>query len=194
MAATPLLWLIFAAFTDRLGADPIAELTHETGQWALRLLLATLAITPLRLAGNWPRLLLYRRALGLWAFAYAVLHLGIYLVLDLGGYWAQIFDDIVKRPFITAGFLAWLMLLPLAITSTRGMMRRLGRQWQRLHRLIYPAAALAVLHLIWLTRLDLTEPLIYASLLTALLIVRLPPLRRRLANMCPPRPGRPRHE
>jgi methionine sulfoxide reductase heme-binding subunit len=140
-------------------------LTHETGQWALRLLLATLAVTPLRRLGGWPALLRYRRALGLWAFAYACIHLTIYLALDLGGYWRQIFADIVERPFITVGMLAWLLLLPLAITSTRGMMRRLGRHWQRLHRLAYLAAALAVLHFLWLVKADLREPLLYASLL-----------------------------
>jgi methionine sulfoxide reductase heme-binding subunit len=181
-AATPLVLLLHAALTDALGADPIAVLTHETGQWALRLLLATLAITPLRLLGNWPVLLQFRRLLGLWSFAYACLHLAIYLGLDLGGYWAQIFEDIVERPFITVGFLAWLLLLPLALTSTRGMMRRLGRRWGQLHRLVYVSAALAVLHFLWLVKADLREPLIYAGLLALLLLFRLPWLQRELAR------------
>lgn len=180
VAAAPLAWLIWAALGDRLGADPIAELTHETGQWALRLLLATLAITPLRLLGGWSRPIRYRRAVGLWAFAYACLHFGVYLGLDLGGYWMQIFDDLAERPFITIGFAAWLLLLPLALTSTRGMMRRLGHGWQRLHRLVYVAAVLAVLHFVWLVKADLTEPLIHAAILALLLALRLPPLRRRL--------------
>jgi methionine sulfoxide reductase heme-binding subunit len=135
-------------------------------------------VTPLRRLGDWPVLLRYRRALGLWAFAYACIHLTIYLALDLGGYWAQILDDIVERPFITAGFFAWLLLLPLAATSTRAMIRRLGHGWQRLHRLVYPAAALAVLHLLWLVKADLSEPLIYAAVLALLLALRLPGLRR----------------
>jgi methionine sulfoxide reductase heme-binding subunit len=181
-AAAPLALLVHAALTDGLGADPIAVLTHETGQWALRLLIATLAITPLRMLGDWPVLLQYRRLLGLWAFAYACTHLAIYLVLDLGGYWAQIFADIAERPFITLGFGAWLLLLPLALTSTRAMMRRLGRRWGQLHRLVYVSAALAVLHFVWLVKADLREPLIYATLLAALLLLRLPWLRRRLAR------------
>jgi methionine sulfoxide reductase heme-binding subunit len=181
-AATPLALLVHAALSDALGADPIAVLTHETGQWALRLLLATLAITPLRLLGNWTVLLQFRRLLGLWAFAYACVHLGIYLGLDLGGYWAQIFDDIIERPFITVGFLAWLLLLPLAITSTRGMMRRMGRRWGQLHRLAYVSAALAVLHFLWLVKADLREPLIHAAILAVLLLFRLPWLRREIGR------------
>jgi methionine sulfoxide reductase heme-binding subunit len=177
-AAAPLLLLAIAAFDDRLGADPIAALTHETGQWALRLLLATLAVTPLRLLSGQPVLMRFRRLLGLWAFAYACAHLAIYLALDLGGYWRQIIDDIVDRPFITAGFTAWLLLLPLAATSTRAMMRRLGRRWGLLHRLVHPAAALAVLHFLWLVKADLREPLLYASILGLLWLARVPPLRR----------------
>jgi methionine sulfoxide reductase heme-binding subunit len=175
-AALPAAWLVFAALSDRLGADPIAALTHETGQWALRLLLLTLAITPLRRFTGWARPVAFRRALGLWAFAYACMHLGVYVVLDLGGWWAQLFDDLLERPFITLGFAAWLLLVPLAVTSTRGMMRRLGRRWQRLHRLVYVAAALAVLHFLWLVKADLTEPLVYAGVLAILLAAR---LRRR---------------
>jgi sulfoxide reductase heme-binding subunit YedZ len=164
----------FAAFLPvaGLGTDPVAEITHTTGDWALRLLLATLAMTPLRrlLGAPWP--IRFRRLLGLYAFFYACLHFATYLVLDLGGYWAQIFADIAKRPYITVGFTAWLLLLPLAITSTKGWIRRLGRRWGQLHRLVYVAAVLGVLHFVWLVKSDLREPLIYAAVLALLLGMR----------------------
>lgn len=172
LAMTPMALLAHDAFNAQLGADPVAAITHATGDWALRLLLATLAVTPLRRVTGWAWLTGYRRMLGLHAFAYACAHLATYLVLDLGGYWAQIFDDIVTRPFITVGFLAWLCLLPLAATSTRAAMRRLGRRWGQLHRLIYPIAGLAVLHFLWLVKSDLREPLIYAAVLALLLAAR----------------------
>lgn len=177
-ALLPLAVLVSAALDDRLGADPIATLTHETGQWALRLLLATLAVTPLRLLTGWTVLLRFRRMLGLWAFAYACVHFAIYLALDLGGYWAQVFADIVERPFITVGFAAWLLLLPLALTSTRSMMRRLGRRWSQLHRLVYAIGVLAVVHYLWLVKADPREPLVYAIILVVLLLCRLPPAQR----------------
>ncbi len=172
-ALLPAALLVHDLLQDRLGADPIAALTHGTGDWALRFLLLCLAMTPLRrlLGQPWP--LRFRRLLGLYAFFYACLHLGVYVGLDLGGYWRQIFDDIVKRPYITLGFAAWLLLLPLAVTSTRGWMRRLGRRWGQLHRLVYVAAGLAVLHFLWLVKSDLREPLVYAALLAVLLGLRL---------------------
>lgn len=156
-----------------LGADPVQAITHATGDWALRFLLACLAMTPLRhvTGAAWP--LRFRRLLGLYAFAYACLHLATFVVLDLGGYWAQLLDDIVKRPWITFGFAAWLLLVPLAITSTRGWMRRLGRRWGQLHRLVYAAALLGVLHFLWLVKSDLREPLVYAAILGVLLGYRL---------------------
>jgi len=169
------LWLQRIAHGE-LGADPVAALTHASGDWALRFLLASLAITPLRRWTGIPALLQFRRMLGLYAFFYASLHFGVYLVLDLGGYWAQILDDVAKRPFITVGFLAWLLLIPLAATSTRGMMRRLGRRWGQLHRLVYAIGVLAVLHYWWLVKSDIREPAIYAAILAALLLAR---LRRR---------------
>lgn len=171
-------WLGWAALEDRLGADPIATLTHETGQWALRLLLASLAATPLRLVSGWSWPLRFRRLLGLYAFAFACVHFAIYLALDLGGYWAQVFDDIAERPFITVGFLAWLLLLPLALTSTRAAMRRLGRRWGQLHRLVYVIAGLAVLHFVWRVKADLREPLVYAAILALLLVLRIPAVKR----------------
>ena len=175
LALTPaaiLAWQIRAEFLTGdggLGADPVAEIEHRLGLWALRLLLLTLAITPLRQLSGQPVLLRFRRLLGLYAFFYASLHLAAYLVLDLRGYWTQIFEEILKRPYITVGFLAWLLLVPLAITSTQAMMRRLGRLWGRLHQLIYAIAVLAVLHFWWLVKSDIREPLLYAAILGLLL-------------------------
>ncbi|RYG12027.1 MAG: protein-methionine-sulfoxide reductase heme-binding subunit MsrQ [Burkholderiales bacterium] len=155
--------------SDALGADPIAEIEHRTGLWALRMLMITLAITPLRQLTGQPVLIRFRRMLGLYAFFYASLHLAAYLGLDLRGYWAQIFEEIVKRPYITVGFTAWLLLLPLAITSTKGWIKRLGRNWGRLHKLVYVIGVLAVLHFWWLVKSDIREPLLYAAILAVLL-------------------------
>ncbi len=179
LAALPLTWLAWLIASDGLGADPVAAITHFSGLWALRFLLASLAITPLRHLTGLPVLIRFRRMLGLWAFAWASLHLSAYVVLDLGGYWAQILEDLVERPYITVGFLAWLGLLPLALTSTRGMMRRLGRHWGRLHKLVYPIAVLAVLHFWWLVKADLREPSLYAAVLALLLVARLARARPR---------------
>jgi sulfoxide reductase heme-binding subunit YedZ len=154
---------------DALGADPVAAIEHQLGLWALRLLLATLAVTPLRQLLKQPLLVRFRRLLGLWAFAYACLHFSAYLVLDLRGWWTQIVAEVVKRPYITVGFAAWLLLVPLAATSTRGSMRRLGRNWGRLHRLVYAVAVLAVLHFWWVVKSDFREPLLYAAILAVLL-------------------------
>lgn len=174
----PLAWIAWLAVQGGLGPDPVARLEHETGLWALRLLLATLAATPLRRLTGWHGLIRYRRMLGLFAFFYASVHLAIYLVIDLGGFWSQILAEIAKRPFITVGFLAWLLMIPLAATSTRAMMRRLGRHWQQLHRLVYPLAVLAVLHFLWQVKYGETiavrEPVIYAAVLAVLLAARVP--------------------
>ena len=178
-AIAPAAWLgwqiyeVWRTGSDALGADPVAEIEHRTGLWALRLLLLTLAVTPLRQLTGKPVLLRFRRMLGLYAFFYACLHLAAYLALDLGGYWAQIFEEIAKRPYITVGFTAWLLLVPLAITSTQGWMRRLGRRWGQLHKLVYAIGVLAVLHFWWLVKSDIREPLLYAGILAALLGWRL---------------------
>ncbi|HEY5780539.1 MAG TPA: protein-methionine-sulfoxide reductase heme-binding subunit MsrQ [Lysobacter sp.] len=156
-----------------LGADPVAEIEHRLGLWALRFLMITLAITPLRQLTGQPAFLRYRRMLGLYTFFYATLHFTAYLVLDLRGYWAQIFEEIAKRPYITVGFTAWLLLLPLAITSTQAAIRRLGRHWAQLHRLVYAIGVLAVLHFWWLVKSDIREPALYAGILAALLGWRL---------------------
>jgi len=162
-------WQVWQSGSDALGADPVAEIEHRTGLWALRLLLLTLAIAPLRQLSGQSVLLRFRRMLGLYAFFYACVHLGVYLGLDLRGYWAQIFEEIVKRPYITVGFLAWLLLIPLAITSTQGWMRRLKRNWGKLHKAIYAIGVLAVLHFWWLVKSDIREPLLYAAILALLL-------------------------
>jgi sulfoxide reductase heme-binding subunit YedZ len=170
--ATWLGWQVYEVWrtgSDALGADPVAEIEHRTGLWALRLLLLTLAVTPLRQLSGQAVLLRFRRMLGLYAFFYACLHLAAYLTLDLGGYWAQVFEEIAKRPYITVGFIAWLLLLPLAGTSTLGWMRRLGRRWGQLHRLVYAVAVLAVTHFWWLVKSDVREPAIYAAIVAVLL-------------------------
>jgi sulfoxide reductase heme-binding subunit YedZ len=174
-ALTPLaillwqVWQVARTGGSALGADPVAEIEHRLGLWALRLLLLTLAITPLRQLTGWSVLVRFRRMLGLYAFAYATLHLAAYVGLDLRGYWTQLFEDIAKRPSITVGFLAWLLLLPLAVTSTTGWIRRLGRNWARLHRLVYAIAVLAVLHFWWLVKSDIREPALYAAIAAVLL-------------------------
>jgi methionine sulfoxide reductase heme-binding subunit len=185
LALTPWALMAWAAAHDRLGADPVAELTHRTGLWALRFVLASLAMTPLRLAIDRPWPIRFRRLLGLYAFAYATMHLAVYLALDLQGYWRDIFEDLVKRPFITVGFLAWLGLLPLAVTSTRGWMRGLGRRWGQLHRLVYAIGVLAVLHFWWLVKADVREPAIYAAILAVLLGARVIRAWRRRAPRRP---------
>lgn len=178
----PLVRLAVGAFGiggASLGADPVARLLHELGEWALRLLVITLAITPLRFLFGQPWLIGLRRMLGLFGFTYVLLHFLVWLTLDQGLYWGGILTDIGKRPFITLGFAAFLMLIPLAVTSTNKMMRRLGRNWQRLHRLIYVIVPLGVWHFYWLVKKDVTEPLIYAAITAFLLGYRYWRARRR---------------
>jgi sulfoxide reductase heme-binding subunit YedZ len=172
----PFLWWTCAAlelFGLSLGADPVKKLEHECGKTALNLLLITLSVTPVRNLTGLTQLVRLRRMLGLFAFFYAVVHFTIYLVLDLELNFRMLGADIVKRPYITIGFTALLLLLPLALTSTNGMMRRLGARWQRLHRLIYVIAALAVWHFYWQVKRDVREPLLYLGILALLLGYRL---------------------
>ena len=163
------MWAVAKTGSNALGADPVAEIEHRLGLWALRFLVVALAVTPLRQLTGWAVLVRFRRMLGLYAFAYATLHLAAYVGLDLRGYWTQLFEDIAKRPYITVGFLAWLLLVPLAVTSTTGWIRRLGRNWVRLHTLVYAIGVLAVLHFWWLVKSDIREPALYAGLVALLL-------------------------
>ena len=193
----PLTWLICGAlgwFGASLGPDPVKELEHECGKTALNLLLLTLAVTPVRELTSQPQLLRLRRMLGLFAFFYVVLHFTIYLVLDLELNFATLGADIAKRPYITIGFTALLLLIPLAVTSTNGMMRRLGRRWQTLHRLVYLIAVLGVWHFYWQVKRDVREPLLYAALLAILLgyrVLRARGRRRAAAASASNAPVRP---
>lgn len=178
LCLVPLAWLAWDTFNQTLGTDPVAQLEHRSGDWTLRILLATLAVTPLRMLTGQNWLIRYRRMFGLFAFFYASVHMSIYLIVDLGGFWSQIFVEIAKKPYITVGFTAWLLMVPLAITSTKGMIRRLGRNWQRLHRLVYVIGLCGVLHFMWLVKsgnkIAVTEPLIYLAILIVLLAFRVP--------------------
>ena len=169
----PLARLCIGAFTDGLGANPIETITHTTGDWTLRLLLLTLAVTPLRRLLGWNALIRYRRTLGLLTFFYASLHFLTYVGLDLFFDWSAIKEDVVKRPYVTAGFTAFVCMLPLAVTSTRGWIRRLGRRWSQLHRLVYVAGVAAVVHYYWLVKRDVHPPLRYAAVLGVLIAIRL---------------------
>jgi methionine sulfoxide reductase heme-binding subunit len=169
----PLLRLIVLGGSGGLGANPIEFITRSTGTWTLTGLLLTLSVTPLRRLTGRAELIRYRRMLGLFTFFYACLHFVTYIWLDQFFDPAAIAKDIVKRPFITVGFTAFVLLIPLAATSTHAMMRRLGRRWQQLHRLVYPIALLGVVHYLWLVKKDLTEPLIYGAVLLVLLALRL---------------------
>jgi methionine sulfoxide reductase heme-binding subunit len=168
----PLLLLMAEAFGiggASLGANPVEKLQDTLGQWGLRFLVITLAVTPLRDWFNAPWLVQLRRMLGLFAFFYVLMHFLTWLIIDQGLYWSGILEDIAKRPFITIGFAALLLLIPLAVTSTNAMMRRLGKRWKTLHRLVYLIALLGVWHYYWQVKADVTEPLIYLSIVLALL-------------------------
>lgn len=169
----PLGWYGWGAWHDTLGANPIEAVTRGLGSWTLNFLLITLAVTPLRKLTGWHMALRLRRMLGLFVFFYAVLHLTSYLWFDQFFDWGEIAQDILKRPFITVGMAAFILLVPLAATSNAFAIRRLGgRRWQALHRTVYAMAILAVLHYFWLVKADLTQPLIYAGLLAWLLGIR----------------------
>jgi sulfoxide reductase heme-binding subunit YedZ len=169
----PLARLVLEAFTGTLGANPIERITHRTGLATLILLLITLAITPLRRWSGMLWLIQYRRLVGLFAFFYGCLHLLTYLWLDQNFRIAAMAHDVVKRPFITMGTLSWLLMLPLALTSTQKAIRSLGKNWLRLHRLVYAAAAAGAIHFYWLVKRDKQEPLLYLAILAALLGWRL---------------------
>ncbi len=169
----PFASLTFGIIQNDLGPNPVEAALHATGEWSLRLLLITLTMTPLRrmLGQPWPIQL--RRMLGLFTFFYASLHFTLWLWVDQAFSWANIINDITERPYITVGFMAWLLLLVLAVTSNHYSIKRLGKSWKSLHRAVYVATIFGVLHFIWLVKADWLEPLIYALILTILLAVRL---------------------
>ena len=177
--ALPLAWLAsdiareIAAPGSALGAEPGEAVVHELGTWGLRSLLATLLISSIARLARQPRLIRFRRMAGLWAFTYVVLHFTAWLGLLAGFHVDTILADFIKRPYITMGLAALLMLIPLAITSTRGWQRRLGRRWRQLHRLVYPAAIAAWIHLLWLSKVSYLDAVIYGTVLAALLAERI---------------------
>ncbi len=168
----PLGLLFVKGYGDDLSAEPVEYVLHFTGIWSLRMLLLTLMMTPLRDLTKQVVFLRIRRMLGLFAFFYVSLHLVIYVWLDLGLNFAHLWEDIIKRPYITVGFAAWLMLVPMAVTSNKKMIRKLGKHWKTLHKSIYIIIILACLHFIWLVKKDLDEPLIYAAIAFVLLFYR----------------------
>ena len=170
----PAAWLTRRALTDDLGANPIEELEIQTGLWTLRFLALTLAVTPLRRLTKWNWLAKHRRTLGLVAFGYACLHLSMYIALDMFFDVSDIVEDVAEHLYITVGMLAFLCMIPLAVTSTKNAIRRLGRRWRRLHRLVWVVATLGTIHFLWAVKKDIREPLIYAAIFAALALLRLP--------------------
>jgi sulfoxide reductase heme-binding subunit YedZ len=173
LSLLPFIKLIHGLFTNNLGANPVEYILHSTGFWTLTFLLITLTITPLRKQKGLNNLIQYRRMLGLYAFFYAFLHFGIYLGIDRFFVWNEIIKDITERPYITVGFTAFILLFPLALTSTKKSIKKLGKRWQKLHRLIYVTAVLGVIHFWWLVKKDISEPLIFATVLSLLFLIRL---------------------
>jgi methionine sulfoxide reductase heme-binding subunit len=188
LGVTPLAWAVFGVLSDLFlgsryfGANPIKEVEHFTGQWALRFLLVTLTVTPLRQQLGWNWLSRYRRMFGVTAFAYATVHLLVYFVLDIEVSWSLLVEDVMDRPYVTIGMLAFLLMLPLAITSTAGMVKRLGgKRWAKLHRLIYVIVVLGTIHFWMSVKKDITEPLLFAVMFAALLGYRVWMWRRKRA-------------
>ncbi len=169
----PFAWLVIRALTGRLGINPVEDLELTTGIWALRFLVFTLLVTPVRRLSGWNRVIQYRRMLGLFAFFYASLHFAVYIGVDQFFAFGFIVKDVVKRPFITMGFTAFVLMVPLAVTSTKGWMRRLGRRWQALHRLIYISAICAGVHYLWKVKVMIGSPVYYAAAIGILLAFRL---------------------
>jgi sulfoxide reductase heme-binding subunit YedZ len=169
----PLGQLLYNAWAGDLTANPIEYITHFTGDWSLIFLLATLSVTPLRKILGWNEVIKLRRMLGLFAFFYVLLHFSTYMVLDHFFDFERIVKDVYKRPYVTAGFTAFVLLIPLAATSTAAMIRRLGKRWQQLHRLVYVAAIAGVVHFYWLVKADIRRPVQYGAILALLLGYRL---------------------
>jgi sulfoxide reductase heme-binding subunit YedZ len=174
----PFSALLWAAFNDGLGANPVEKLTQETGEWTLRFLLLTLSLSPLRQWTGQASFIRFRRMLGLYTFFYVCCHFSIWFIADHSLDVVEMFEDIVKRPYITLGFSALVSMLPLAITSNQAMIRRLGKKWKTLHQLVYLVILLGVLHFLWLTKADYLEPTIYAIIAVILLVHRVGPMKR----------------
>jgi sulfoxide reductase heme-binding subunit YedZ len=172
LCLSPFVYLLFRTFTGRLSVNPIEDITLTTGIWALRFVVITLAVTPLRRISGWNKVIQYRRMLGLFAFFYGLLHVLTYVVLDHFFDFERIVADVVKRPFITAGFIAFMSMIPLAITSTKGWIRRLGRRWQTLHRLVYLTGIAAAIHYLWKVKVMVGSPVYYAVAIAVLLVFR----------------------
>lgn len=183
LALVPSASLAWRLYTSNLGVNPAETLQLETGIWTLRFLIVTLAVTPLRRLTGWNRVIQYRRMLGLFAFYYGTLHFFTYLALDQVFSLDGMLADVAKRPFITVGFLAFVSMIPLAVTSTRGWIRRLGRRWQTLHRLIYVAGAAGAVHYLWKVKVMSGSPVYYASIVAALLLFRVLWAVRKSASM-----------
>ncbi len=175
LALSPLGWLVWLTVTRQLGADAVDTLLHRMGDFTLIILLTALAITPLRRLTGWNVLIRIRRLVGLFGFFYLTLHFLIYLVLDQTLDWEFILEDLTKRPYAVVGFAAWLLLIPLALTSTRGWVRRLGKRWRKLHKLVYVAVALGLLHFYWQVKADTFWPLVAAAVYVVLLTLRVRP-------------------
>jgi sulfoxide reductase heme-binding subunit YedZ len=173
LCLVPFLLLVRDWRNDALGPNPVEKITHTTGDWTIYLLLITLTVTPLRKLFKVPSLIRFRRMLGLFAFFYGCLHLMTYVGLDQSFDWPALWKDVYKRPFVTAGFAAWLLMVPLALTSTAWSIRKLGgKRWQRLHRLIYFSALGGVIHYYWLVKSDVRRPLLYGAILLVLMLYR----------------------
>lgn len=177
-ALFPLAWLLWDYFTDGLTVNPIQDITFRTGKAALILLVLSLACTPLNILFGWRSVLPLRKPLGLYAFLYVSLHFLIFVGLDYGFDWDLLYEAIFEKRYALVGFAAFLILLPLALTSTQGWMRRLGKNWKRLHRWVYLAGLLAVVHYVWLVKSDIREPLVYGAIVLVLLLLRLSWVRK----------------
>jgi sulfoxide reductase heme-binding subunit YedZ len=185
-AAIPLLWLLWDQWQDNLSINPIDDYTDRTGSTAIILLLLSLAVTPVQTVTGWRKVSTIRKSLGLWAFAYAVLHMLVFVGLDYAFSLRFILlDGLPSKPYILVGLSALLILLPLALTSTKGMQKRLGKNWKKLHRWVYAAGILAVIHYIWVAKVAFGEPTIYAIILTVLLVARIPAVRSWLSQLRP---------
>lgn len=189
MALVPLAWIAFQFAHDKLGANPIRELEIQTGLWTLRFLAITLSVSPLRRASGWNSIAKYRRMLGLFTFFYATVHLSMWAGVDWFFAWGDMWGEIVKHRYILIGMLTWLILLPLAITSTKGWVRRLGKRWAKLHRLVYVAAITGTIHYLWAVKKDTFFPLVYLAVFALLLVYRIVVARQKTAHANATRTG-----